>query len=163
SATKPQRVPSAAGGLNIRRRLPHSLAQQHGKCGGLLGSALVVASAALRRYPVDLHLRSEARGVVGALAGNFEVARQRQAPALRPFWKERLAAGGGSRGGVELRFPEAVSPRAARVMAAGGEDCAEHTLAGFGGDGLLPATAAPGLSSTHQNERAELPLLGDFG
>src|SRR6187200_952188 len=53
-ATKPQRVPvSVAGASDIRRSLPHSLADQHGKSGGLLCGALVGAGATFRRHSVD--------------------------------------------------------------------------------------------------------------
>src|SRR5262249_15987577 len=137
SATKPQRVTFvAAGGLDIRRRLPHSLAQQHSKCGSLLGGALVGATPALRLYPVYLPLRGKARGVVGALASNFEIAGQRQAPALSPFLQQRLRVRCGKLECVELRFPEAVYHRACRVIAAVGKNCAEHSLASVGEDGL---------------------------
>src|SRR4029078_6817208 len=49
-ATKRQRVPvSVAGASDIRRSLPHSLADQHGKSGGLLCGALVGARGTVRR------------------------------------------------------------------------------------------------------------------
>src|SRR6266511_3357731 len=72
SATKTQRALSAsgfAGGLGIRRRLPHSLAHEHGKSGRLLGGSLVRPLPPLRSDAVDLHLCGEARHVIQAFAG----------------------------------------------------------------------------------------------
>src|SRR3970282_2750388 len=89
NATKPPRVCSPwcgwAPALAILGCLPHPFAQQQGERSGLLSGLLVSPLPALRRHALDLNLGGKAGRMVGAFAGDFEIARQGQGAALRPF------------------------------------------------------------------------------
>src|SRR5512144_1916274 len=98
--------------------LPDPFAQQHGERRSLLRRARVGAMAAFRRDAVDLHLGGEARGVIRSFTGDFDVARQSQAPSLRPFLQHRLRVGDGKAVFAELGSPEAVDDVARRSVAA---------------------------------------------
>src|SRR3990172_6454301 len=89
TATKPQRVSSLRVSA-ILGRLPHPFAKQHGKRRRLLGFALIGPLSALGRNALDLNFGGEARRMIGAFARHFEIARQRQAPSLRPFLEQGL-------------------------------------------------------------------------
>src|SRR4029077_431040 len=142
NATKPHRLCSPARALLascsvMRRSLPDALAQQHGERRSLLGLALVRAVPTFGRNTVDLHLGSEARLMVRSFAGNLDIARQRQAPSLRPFLEDRLRVRNGKIEAAQLREPKAMDYVSRRLIAAIEEDRAKHRLAGIGEDGLL--------------------------
>src|SRR3990172_3202400 len=167
NATKPPRVCSPWGGgaraLGIWGRLPHPFAQQQGERSGLLGGLLVSPLPALRRHALDLNLGGKAGRMVGAFAGDFEIARQGQAPPLRPFLQQGFRVGRGKFEHAKLRLPESPHQGLGRLVAAIGEDGAQNRLARISEDGLLAASAAAGLAAAHQDEVAEVPLLCNLG
>src|SRR6476620_6426134 len=102
SATKPHRASVAAWSVMLRS-LPDSLAQQHGERRRLLCRALVGAVPTFRGNAVDLHLGGEARLVVRSLAGDFDIAWQRQMASLRPLLEDRFCVRRGEVKAAQLR------------------------------------------------------------
>src|SRR6478672_12566061 len=140
SATKPHRVSVAAWSVMLRS-LPNALAQQHGECRRLLRRALVGAVPALRGNAIDLHLGGEARLVVRPLAGNLDIAWQRQVPSLRPFLQDGLCVRCSEIEAAHLHRPKPMHHIARRFVAAVDEDRTQNRLAGVGEDGFLRAPA----------------------
>src|SRR5450755_3280522 len=132
SATKPQRVGCSADISAISGRLPNPLAHEHGERCRLLGGAFVGSLPALGRNAVDLHLGGEFRRVVRPFAGDLEITRQRQTPPLRPFLQHGFGVGRGLVQIAKIRSPETMHHVARGLVAAIGEDGAQHGLAGIG-------------------------------
>src|SRR6476646_4401603 len=162
SATKPHRVSVAAWSVMLRS-LPDALAQQHGERRRLLRRALVRAVPTLRGNAIDLHLGGKARLVVRSLAGDFDVAWQRQMPSLRPSLEDRFCVRRDEIEAAQLRGPTAMHHVARRLVAAVDEDRTEHRLAGICKDGLLRTPAALRLAAAHHDDLAKLPALSDIG
>src|SRR5262249_7706409 len=132
SATKPQRVAATPGAglswLTILSRPPDPLAQKHGESRGLLPFAPICAPAARRRPTLDLAFGGEARCVIGAFTPDFEIARQRQAPALGPFLQDGFGIRCGGIDRAELRLPKCPHHALGRLISTIDKHRSQHGL-----------------------------------